>query len=215
MMPMPKQPPSVAKPKKAYLEQQRGKHLDEAANHMCTDSEFAEYNKALKACVVKKDKGEQPSEQELDALVATATPIIRYALLQKVTQAMMLTGFNMDAEAPRKRSITCKGIHVRRIPVETVLEDAKPRRGAPKSRALVNISQEAVLKTNKSTDTPLGVVTFGAGTGGQFDLKVRPGREGARTRDCERRVRVGTEGGAARRGAVRLGLTPPPPPPPP
>jgi hypothetical protein len=172
--------PTCPRPEKSYLQAKREAYQVDEEEKMCTDSEFEAYRHSVEECTRKQQAGEDLTDADLDGLLMHARPIIEFAILKQFRQAFQVAGVAVPEEEPTKRAMSCKAINIRRVPLETAL--AAGKQTAAQARALIDIDHDATLKQNKSTSTPVGVLTVGKGTGGSFSLSldpvIRPGKVG-------------------------------------
>jgi hypothetical protein len=172
---------------------------------MCTESEFAAYRYSVEVCMRKKEAGEL-TDSDLDDLLMRARPIIEFAILKEFRQAFQMVGASMP-DQPAKRSMSCKAMKIQRVPLEAAVAAGKST--SAQARALIDIDHDFTLKQDKKAKTPVGVLTVGKGTGGQFSLALdpilRPGRMGIDV-DLTLSILVSSPAGGGRWWNVRPGL---------
>lgn len=204
-------PPTCPKPDQSYLRAKREAYLEDDKEKMCTGSEFAAYRHSVEECARKKQAGEELTDADLDDLLMHARPIIEFAVLKQFKQAFQMAGAAMPEEQPTRRAMSCKAMKIQRVPLEMAV--AAGKNTPAQARALIDINQDLTLKKDKSTKTPVGVLTIGAGTGGTvalaLDPVLRPGRMGIDV-DLTLSLLVSSAAASARWQGMRLGLQPVP-----
>mmetsp|Transcript_5281 Transcript_5281/g.7760 ORF Transcript_5281/g.7760 Transcript_5281/m.7760 type:complete len:286 (+) Transcript_5281:3-860(+) len=118
--------------------------ISNEGNRMCTDEELRAYRHAVNICT-KKNESNELTEEDMDDLINKATPILRNAVLKQFQAALEVAGVVIPKDQPTKRSLNCKSIQIKRVPLATAVAAGKK-----------------------------GVITLEEGTGGSFELKINP-----------------------------------------